>query len=143
MLYAIVAIIAIILDQVVKYLVETHVVLNAVGSDLVKLIPGVVHVTNVHNLGGAFNMLQGARWLFIVICVLFVVVVIFVLARGVIKTPLARWMAVFVLAGAVGNCIDRIICGYVVDMLEVEFLRFPVFNLADIYITVGAIAFCL
>ena len=143
MLYAIVAVIAIILDQVVKYLVETHVVLNAVGGDLVKLIPGVIHITNVHNIGGAFNMLQGARWLFIVVCILFVAVVIFVLARGIIKTPLARWMAVFVLAGAIGHCIDRVICGYVVDMFELEFFRFPVFNLADIFITLGAIIFCL
>ena len=143
MLYAIVAIIAVILDQVVKYLVETRVVLNAIGSDLVRLIPGVVHITNVHNLGAAFNFLQGARWLFVVICVIFVIVVIYVLARGIIRTPLARWMAIFVLAGAVGNCIDRIICGYVVDMFEFEFFRFPVFNLADIYITLGAIIFCL
>ena len=47
------------------------------------------------------------------------------------------------MAGAIGNCIDRIVCGYVVDMFEFEFMRFPVFNVADIYITVGAVIFCV
>ena len=143
MLYAIVAVIAIILDQVVKYLVESRVVLDAIGQDVVRLIPGFVHITNVHNFGAAFSFLSGARWFFIILCILFVLVVVYVLMKDIINTPIARWMAIFVLAGAVGNCIDRIVCGYVVDMFEFEFFRFPVFNVADIFITCGAIAFCL
>ena len=143
MLYAIVAVIAIILDQVVKYVVESRVPLDAIGEDVVRLIPGFVHVTNVHNYGAAFSFLEGARWFFVILCIIFVLVVVYVLAKDIINTPIARWLAIFVLAGAVGNCIDRIVCGYVVDMFEFEFFRFPVFNVADIYITCGAIAFCL
>jgi len=145
MLYAIVAVIAIIMDQLVKYVVETHVPLDAIGEDIVRLIPGLLHVTNVHNYGAAFSFLSGAgaRWFFVVLCIIFVLVVIYVLMKDIINTPVSRWMAVIVLAGAVGNCIDRIVCGYVVDMLELEFIRFPVFNVADIFITVGAILFCI
>lgn len=147
MLYAIVAVILIICDQFVKYLVESRIVLDAIGKDVVRLIPGFIHATNVHNYGAAFSFLEGARWFFIILCIIFVLLVIYVLAKDIINTPLARWTAVIVLAGAVGNCIDRIVCGYVVDMLEFEFLifgrPFPVFNIADIFITVGAIAFCI
>jgi len=143
MLYAIIAVLAVILDQVVKYLVESRVLLDAIGDDVVRLIPGFVHITNVHNYGAAFSFLEGARWFFVILCILFVLVVVYVIAKDIISTPLARWMAVVVLAGAVGNCIDRIVCGYVVDMFEFEFFRFPVFNVADIYITLGAIIFCI
>ena len=143
MLYAIVAVLAIIADQIVQYLVESRVVLDAIGEDVVRLIPGFIHITNVHNFGAAFSFLSGARWFFVILCIAFVLVVVYVLMKDIINTPGARWSAVIVLAGAVGNCIDRIVCGYVVDMFEFEFFRFPVFNVADIFITCGAIAFCL
>jgi len=143
MIYAIVAVIAVIADQLVKYLVESRVVLDAIGDDIIHLIPGFVHITNVHNYGAAFSFLTGARWFFVVLCIVFVLVVVYVLAKNIINTPGARWMAVIVTAGAVGNCIDRIVCGYVVDMFEFEFIRFPVFNVADIFITLGAIVFCI
>lgn len=140
MLYAIVAIIALIIDQAVKYWTTTHIVLMT-GTK--KFIPGFIYLTNYHNEGAAFSMLSGARWLFVALCIIFVGVVIYVLATDIIKGKIARWSAVVVLAGAVGNCIDRILNGYVVDMFVFEFVDFAVFNVADIYITCGAIVFCL
>ena len=144
MLYAIVAVIALILDQAVKYWTTVNIV---VDTGEAKLIPGLIHLANVHNTGAAFSFLEGARWLFVVLCILFVLVVIYALAKDLITHPVCRWAAVFVMAGAVGNCIDRIVCGYVVDMLEFEFLifkrPFPVFNVADIFITLGVIVFCI
>ncbi|MBR4953707.1 MAG: signal peptidase II [Oscillospiraceae bacterium] len=140
MLYAIVAIIALIIDQAVKYWTTTHIVLMT-GTK--KFIPGFIYLTNYHNEGAAFSMLSGARWLFVALCIIFVGVVIYVLATDIIKGKIARWSAVMVLAGAVGNCIDRILNGYVVDMFVFEFVDFAVFNVADIYITCGAIVFCL
>lgn len=144
MLYAIAAVIALIIDQAVKYWTTAHIVLNT-GTK--KLIPGFIHLTNLHNTGAAFSFLEGARWFFIVLCIVFVAAVIFLLAKNIIKGHTARWMSVIVLAGAVGNCIDRIINGYVVDMFEFEFkifgMSFPVFNVADILITVGGILFCV
>ncbi|MBR6739045.1 MAG: signal peptidase II [Oscillospiraceae bacterium] len=140
MLYAIVAIIALIIDQAVKYWTTTHIVLMT-GTK--KFIPGLIYLTNYHNEGAAFSMLSGARWLFVALCIIFVGVVIYILATDIIKGKIARWSAVIVMAGAVGNCIDRILNGYVVDMFVFEFVDFAVFNVADIYITCGAIVFCL
>ena len=140
MLYAIVAVLAIILDQAVKYWTTVNIV---VDTGEAKLLPGLIHLANVHNTGAAFSFLEGARWFFVILCFIFVLVVIYALAKNLITHPVCRWAAVFVLAGAVGNCIDRIVCGFVVDMLEFELFRFPVFNVADIYITVGVIVFCI
>ena len=140
MFYAIVAVIALILDQLSKYWTSAHIEEN-VGT--IPLIPGLVHLSNVHNTGAAFSFLQGARWFFVVLCVLFVAVVIYLMAKGSIRHPAARWSAVLVMAGAVGNCLDRIISGYVVDMIELEFMKFPVFNIADIFITVGVLVFVI
>lgn len=140
MLYAIVAVIALIIDQAVKYWATANIVLNTGEKNF---IPGILHFTNIHNTGAAFSILEGARWFFVILCLVFVALIVYVLITDIISAPAARWAAVIVMAGAVGNCIDRLICGYVVDMLEFEgFLSwFPVFNIADIYITVGAIFF--
>ena len=144
MQYAIVAVIALILDQVVKYWTTVNVV---VDTGEARLIPGLVHMANVHNTGAAFSFLEGARWFFVILCLIFTLVVIYALAKKLISHPVCRWAAVFVLAGALGNCIDRIVCGYVVDMFEFDFLifkhPFPVFNVADIFITLGVIVFCI
>ena len=144
MLYAIVAVLALILDQAVKYWTTVNIV---VDTGEAKLIPGFIHFANVHNTGAAFSFLEGARWFFVILCILFCLLVVYVLVKNIITHRLARWMAVLVMAGAIGNCIDRIVCGYVVDMLEFDFMilgrRFPVFNIADIYITLGAIIFCI
>ena len=144
MLYAIVAVLALILDQGIKYWTTVNIV---VDTGEAKLIPGLIHLANVHNTGAAFSFLEGARWFFVLLCILFCLLVVYVLVKNIITHPVARWMAVLVMAGAIGNCIDRIVCGYVVDMLEFDFLifgrQFPVFNIADIYITLGAIIFCI
>lgn len=140
MYYAIAAVIALILDQLSKFYVSTHLEPHA----RVALIPGVFDLTHEINTGAAFNFLEGARWFFVVLCVGFVAVVIYLMAKGAIGRPAARWSASFVMAGAVGNCLDRIISGEVVDMIDPVFLRsirFPVFNVADIFITVGVAVF--
>ena len=79
MLYAIVAVIALILDQLVKYWTTISVI---VDTGYVKLIPGLLHLTNVHNTGAAFSFLQGARWFFVALSVLFVAAVIYMLVKG-------------------------------------------------------------
>lgn len=144
MLYAIVAVLALILDQAVKYWTTANIVLNT-GEKA--FLPGIIHLANVHNDGAAFSILEGQRWFFVVLCVVFVAVVTYMLAKNIIHSAPARWTAVLVMAGAVGNCIDRIINGYVVDMFELEFpifgRAFPVFNVADIFITVCGILFCI
>lgn len=142
MLYAIVALLVLVLDQAVKYWATISIPFNE-GS--VSLIPGVIHLVNIHNYGAAFGFLQNqnARWLFVIVAIIFVTVVIFALGKNYIREPLGRWSAVLVMAGAVGNCIDRVMNGYVVDMFQFQFVNFAVFNVADIFITICGILFCV
>lgn len=143
MIYAIVVMLILIADQAMKFWTTKNILLGAVGDECARLIPGFAHITNVHNYGAAFSILQNARWPLIVVTVIFVVAIIVLINREIIHTPFGRWTAVLVLAGAIGNCIDRILYGYVVDMFEFEFFSFPVFNIADIFITVAGILFCI
>ena len=143
MIYAIAVVLVLIADQAVKYWTTSNIVLGAVGPDCVRLIDGVVHMTNVHNYGAAFGIFQNARWPLTIISLVFVVAIIALINREIIHTRFGRWTAVLIVAGALGNCIDRLLYGYVVDMFEVEFLHFAVFNVADIFITVCGILFCI
>ena len=141
MLYSIVALLVVILDQAVKYWVTN----TLMGYDIVKFIPGVISLVNVPNDGAAFSMLSGggARIYFIIVTVVFCVAVILALATNFISGRVARWSLVMVAAGGFANCIDRVIYGYVVDMFKVELFNFAIFNVADIFITVFAIVFAL
>ena len=139
MIYAIVAVLVLIADQALKYYTVSHIALN---TGEVPLISGLVHLTHVHNYGAAFSILQNTRWLLVAMTAVFVIAVIYALCADLIHGPLGRWSALLVLAGALGNGIDRLFIGYVVDMIEVEFMTFPVFNIADIFVTVFGVLFC-
>ena len=143
MLYAIIAAIILIGDQWLKYWVTVNITLS---TGEVALIPGVVKLVNIHNNGAAFGLLGDAayaRWLFLGVAALFVIVIIVVLAKHMFKSRFANWCAVMALAGAVGNCIDRALYGYVVDMFKVEFMDFAVFNVADVFLVVACLAFVI
>lgn len=142
MAYAIVAVIVLILDQASKYLTTLDIALN--GS--VPLIPGVIELTNIHNTGAAFGLLSDvelARWLFVGLTVVLCAVIIVLLAKNVVKSKFARWMLVLIMAGGLGNCIDRVINGYVTDMFNFLFISFPVFNVADVFISVCGLMFII
>ncbi len=139
MLYILVIAALVALDQIVKYLVRTNLLLG----ERMDLIPHVLGLTHIRNDGAAFSMLVGARWFFVVLTVAFVVFALWVLYRKKLTHPLGLWTWVLVIAGAVGNLIDRVLYGYVVDMFEVLFMRFAIFNVADIYVVVGGIGFCV
>ena len=141
MWYAIVAILILIADQGLKYWVTVNIPLD---TGHVTLIPGVLELTNIHNNGAAFSMLEHApHWIFILFTLVFAAIAVFCLRRNVVHGKVGRWSVVLVLAGAVGNCIDRILSGYVVDMFNFLFVRFAVFNLADVFIVVAGITLCL
>ena len=141
MLYSIVGILVIILDQATKFWVSN----TLFGSDVVRFIPGVISLVNVHNDGAAFSFLSGsdARIYFIVATGVFTLLVVIALATNFIRGKFSRWCLVFVAAGGLGNMIDRIIYGYVQDMFKVELFNFAIFNVADVFITVFAILFAL
>ena len=123
-------------DQITKYLVLTYIPLQG----QVAFLPGVLRLTYVRNFGAAFSSFQGQQWLFALIFVLFTIAVIWEYRKKAMPfTTLERWCIAAVYGGGLGNMIDRVRFGFVVDMLETEFMEFPVFNVADCFITCGAI----
>lgn len=142
MLYAIVGILVIILDQGVKYWVTTHIMVDVVTEPL---IPGVISLVRLHNDGAAFSFLAGggARIYFIILTAVFTIAVIFALVTNFINGRFGRWCLVLVTAGGLSNCLDRVLYGYVVDMFKIDLFDFAVFNVADIFITVFCILFII
>lgn len=143
MLYAIVALLVIILDQWTKFWVAGHIALNT-GSR--ELIPGLIKLVNIHNDGAALGFLSGknAGMLFIILCAVFTIFVIVALATKLIKSSVGRWSLLFIMAGGLSNCIDRLLSGYVQDMFMPTFMdNLPIFNVADIFITVFCLVFIL
>ena len=125
------------LDQGVKALVAANIPLFT----RIPLIPGVLNLTQVHNYGAAFSSFQGARWLFVLIFLVFTAAVVWEYrAKAMAFTVFERWCIAAIYGGGAGNFIDRIRHGYVVDMIETAFMDFPVFNVADCFITCGCIA---
>ena len=141
MLYASVAALIVVIDQYVKYWVSNNIGLG--GEDVRTIIPGILGLVNIRNDGAAFGFLSGARIWFILIAGVLLVVAIILLATKAIKNPAARWALVMITAGGVGNAIDRVINGYVQDMFKTLFTDFAIFNVADIFITVGGILFII
>lgn len=146
MFYAIAVVLVLIADQALKYWVSLNIDLNT-GEQA--LIPGFIKLVNIHNSGAAFGLLGGGgwRWVFVVVALVFAVVVVYALKRDLIHGKLGRWAAVGVLAGSIGNCIDRVAYGYVVDMFKFEFLGDSrlnaIFNVADVFISCCGVLFCL
>ena len=143
MIYAIVILILLIIDQAAKHLALINLPLDGPAQEF---IPGIIDLLRVHNKGAAFSLFDNlnVRWALVILSVVFAGVVIFMIATRRIEGPFGRWMAAVVIAGALGNAIDRALFGYVIDMLRFHFWeRFPVFNAADIYLTLGGVALCL
>ena len=133
---AIFGILILVADQVTKYLTVANIDLY----EHISVIPGFMGLTYVQNKGAAFSMLQGQQWLFAVIFAVFAVFIVWEFSKKQLPfKPFERWCIVAVFAGGLGNMIDRLRLGYVVDMIATEFIDFPVFNVADCFITCGCI----
>ena len=127
------------LDQLGKALVCAHI---AVG-ETVSFLPGVMHLTQLHNEGAAFRILVGQRWPLILLTFVFLAVVVVLIAKKLLRRRSEILSIALVTGGAIGNLIDRIAHGYVVDMFALDLFQFPVFNVADIFVVCGGIAFCI
>ena len=123
-------------DQYTKFLTVANIALH---QD-VPFIPGFLGFTYVQNTGAAFSSFEGQMWLFAVIFIAFTVGIVY----EYVKKPMGfntfeHWCLVAILGGGLGNMIDRVRLGYVVDMIRLEFINFPIFNVADCFITCGCI----
>ena len=123
-------------DQFTKYLVLQNIPLHG----HMDFIPGLLSFTYVRNTGAAFSSFEGQQWLFALIFAIFTVMIVrefFKKSMGF--TTFEWWCIAAIYGGGLGNMVDRVRMGYVVDMIETTFMEFPVFNVADCFITCGCI----
>ena len=133
MLWIIIAAAIIAADQIVKYLIATGMNVGETAFSL-----GLFDITYVQNRGAAFSMLSGRMSLLSVVSVVFCIAVIIWWINKKPTHPLLCTSVTMLFAGALANAVDRIVRGFVVDYIQTTFITFPVFNIADIAITVGA-----
>ncbi len=136
MLYAILAAALVALDQVVKYLVRA----NIQAGQVIEVIPGLMGLTYVENTGAAFSMFSEHTWVLTLVSAVVSAVLAAALFKNVVRHPFGKLTLAVILAGAVGNLIDRALMGYVTDMFKTLFMDFAVFNVADICVVCGGIA---
>lgn len=134
-IYLLLSLIIVGLDQLVKYWVVNNIAMGETQG----LIPHILSLTHIRNTGAAWSILEGQMWFFYIITVVAIVAAIYFLRKNLSGS---KWMTIgisLVLAGAVGNFIDRIRLGYVVDMFQTDFMNFPIFNVADSALVIGVI----
>lgn len=121
------------LDQLTKYLSVAYLT----GTNTFSVIQGILHFTYVENRGAAFGMLSSHRWIFISISIaaLLGIALFLIFARP--KSMIVNTSLVFILGGGIGNMIDRIFRGFVVDFIDVRCVNFYVFNVADSFVCIG------
>lgn len=133
--YLVVSIILIIIDQLTKYLTVQNIDLY----EVVDVIPNFVSFTYIQNTGAAFSILEGQMWFFYIVTTVVVAGLIYYMYTEAKQDKLLGFLLSLILAGAIGNFIDRLFLQYVVDMIKLEFIDFAIFNVADSYLTVGVI----
>ena len=141
LLYIIAVLLMIALDQAVKLWALT----SLQAQHTIPLIENVFHLTYVENRGAAFSLFAqfDSRWIFVALACVITVVILIVLQKNYMQTVLGRWSLVLIAAGALGNAIDRVAHGFVVDLFDFRLIHFPVFNVADIFICIGGALFVI
>ena len=134
--YVAVIAVGIILDQLTKWLSVKY--LAPIYPDSIPIIKNVFQLTYVENDGAAFGMLDNNRMLFMVPSVIMIVALSLYLFLGLAENKLYAISVAMIISGGIGNMIDRIALGYVVDMLDFVLINFAVFNVADSFVCVGA-----
>lgn len=132
-LYYILALLIIGVDQFTKYLTVANIDLH----EVIEVIPNVLSWMYLRNTGAAWSILEGQMWFFYIITLIVVIVVVYYLQKYAHQSGLLALSLSFILAGSIGNVIDRLRFGYVVDMIRLEFIDFPIFNVADMALSVG------
>ncbi len=135
-LYIAIVAIGIALDQLTKWLAV--VFLKSVST--VPIIKGVLHLTYLENTGAAFGMFNKPeqRWIFLTVSTVAILAMVFYLFSGLCEGRLAGIALAMLISGGIGNMIDRLLMGYVVDFIDFRLIHFAIFNGADTFVCVGA-----
>ena len=141
LLYIIAVLLMIALDQAVKLWALT----SLQAQHTIPLIENMFHLTYVENRGAAFSLFAqfDSRWIFVALACVITVVILIALQKNYMQTVLGRWSLVLIASGALGNAIDRVAHGFVVDLFDFRLIHFPVFNVADIFICIGGALFVI
>lgn len=123
------------LDQWVKHWITVNLPLG----ESMPLLPGFMQLRTVHNYGAAWSSFSGMRWLLVGVTSVIVLAVAYAMVRRIVRHPLGVAACFLILSGGLGNIIDRVRLGYVVDMFDFQFMNYPVFNVADIAVVCGAV----
>ena len=127
---------SVILDQLTKAIVVSQMALY----EEVPFLPGLIRFYHTRNTGAAFSMFSDNRWVFMVFSVIAMMIMTYLLVKFHGRHWLLSVSLAAVLGGGIGNMIDRVLSGYVVDFLDFQFMKFAVFNVADIFVTCGSVA---
>ncbi|MCO4589884.1 lipoprotein signal peptidase [Streptococcus infantarius subsp. infantarius] len=127
------AVMLILLDQLSKQWIVNHIPLNAIR----KCVPGIFSLTYLRNYGAAFSILQNQQWFFTVITLAVVGAACYYFIKNINGNFWFLFGLLLIISGGIGNFIDRLRLGYVIDMVHLDFMNFAIFNLADSYLTVG------
>ena len=124
-------------DQITKFLTVANIALH----EDTPFIPNFLSLTYEQNRGAAFSSFEGMQWLFALIFIVFTVLILWeYFKKSMPFSTFDRWCIAAIYGGGLGNMIDRMRMGYVVDMIQTDFMDFPVFNVADCFITCGCFA---
>lgn len=124
-------------DQLTKVIMQIWLLPKSTAP----FIPNILQFTYAENTGAAFGSLKDARWFFIAVTAIVCIGMLFYMLRGKVKSGVVYTAFVFIVSGGIGNLIDRIFRGYVIDFIEPTFMRFAIFNFADCLVSVGAVIF--
>lgn len=145
---AIVSVIAFLLDRISKIIMVNNVfkiesLTDKSAAPTITAIDGILNFSYVGNDGIAFGMMPTNRWLLILVCIAILLIIGYIIYKTKPQSMLEKVSYGMIIGGAIGNIYDRIAHGFVIDFIDVQFINYPTFNVADCFVVVGAILLCV
>lgn len=138
MLYFIIISLILVFDIFTKYLSSFYFKVSEI-----EVIKNILYFNYVENRGAAFGIMQNKQWFFILITLILIIAMILYILKVKPQDILLKLSLSFIIGGGIGNLIDRVFKGYVVDFIDLRIINYPVFNIADCFVVIGAVLLCV